>query len=107
MGLELGKILTWGKNPIVSRLKSFTFLKIFVFILTKLYFNVYILSVIVKSVMFHVAIKDHLTVAESPKLKELFRKVIVIFENITRFIQISMFLFLVSTTAVLTRKLPS
>ena len=75
MGLELAKILTWGKNPIVSRLKSFTFLKIFVFILTKLYINVYILSVIVKSLMFQLVFKDHMIVAGSPKLEELLRKV--------------------------------
>ena len=76
MGLELAKILTWGKNPIVSRLISFTFLKIFVFILTKLYINVYILSVIVKSLMFQLVFKDHMIVAGSPKLEELFRKVL-------------------------------
>ena len=70
------KILTWGKNPIVLRLKSFTFLKIFVFILTKLYINVYILSVIVKSLMFQLVMKDYMIVADSPKLEELFRKVL-------------------------------
>ena len=47
MGLELGKILTWGKNPIVSILKSFTFLKIFVFLLTKFFTNVLFVSFIV------------------------------------------------------------
>ena len=77
MGLELAKILTWGTNPIVSRLKSFTFLKIFVFILTKLYINVYILSVIVKSLMFQLVFKDHMIVAGSPKLEELFRNVYI------------------------------
>ena len=81
MGLELAKILTWGKNPIVSRLKSFTFLKIFFFILTKLFINVYILSVIVKSLMFQLVMKDYMIVADSSKLEELFRK--VLYFNIT------------------------
>ena len=66
------KILTWGKNPIVLRLKSFTFLKIFVFILTKLYINVYILSVIVKSLMFQLVVKDQMIVSASPDLEQLF-----------------------------------
>ena len=72
MGLELTKILTWGNNPIVIRLMSLTFLKIFVFILTKLYINVYILSVIVKSMMYQFVVKDQMIVAGIPELEELF-----------------------------------
>ena len=54
--IDLAKILKWGEKPIIGTYLSFTFLKIFFFILTKFLMQSYALSMAIKSIMFNVAI---------------------------------------------------
>ena len=55
--IDLAKILKWGDKPIINTYLSFTFLKIFLFILTKFLVQSYALSMAIKSLMYNVAIQ--------------------------------------------------
>ena len=55
--IDLAKILKWGDKPIIDIYLSFTFLKIFLFILTKFLVQSYALSMAIKSLMYNVAIQ--------------------------------------------------
>ena len=54
--MDLAKILKWGHNPIITSYVSFTFCKIFLFILTKFLVQSYCLSMAIKSIMFYSAL---------------------------------------------------
>ena len=56
--LSFTAILKGGRKPIIKSYRSFLFLKLFLFILTKLMVQAYILSIAIKSLMFYVANKD-------------------------------------------------
>ena len=58
--IDLAKILKWGDKPIIKSYFSLTFIKIFLFILTKFLVQSYVLSIAIKSLMYYVAIQaDH------------------------------------------------
>ena len=54
--IDLAKILKWGDNPIITTYASFTFCKIFLFILTKFLVQSYILYMAIKNMMFYFAL---------------------------------------------------
>ena len=54
--MDLAKILKWGNNPIITSYVSFSFCKIFLFILTKFLVQSYVLSMSIKSMMFYSAL---------------------------------------------------
>ena len=56
--LSFTAILKGGRRPIIKSYRSFLFLKLFLFILTKLMVQAYVLSIAMKSLMFYVANKD-------------------------------------------------
>jgi hypothetical protein len=55
--MDLAKILKWGDKPIIKSYFSLTFLKIFLFILTKFLVQSYVLSIAIKSLMYYVAMQ--------------------------------------------------
>ena len=61
--IDLAKILKWGKKPIITSYFTFTFLNVFLFILTKFLVQSYILSMSIKSLMYHWAIVTDATYA--------------------------------------------
>ena len=54
--IDLAKILKWGEDPIITTYASFTFCKIFLFILSKFLVQSYVLSMAIKSMMFYFAL---------------------------------------------------
>ena len=54
--IDLAKILKWGYKPVITTYISFTFFKIFLFILTKFVVQSYVLSMAVKSLMYQFTI---------------------------------------------------
>ena len=58
--IDLAKILKWGRIPVINFYFSFTFFKVFLFILTKFLVQAYILSMAVKSLMYYFSIKSDL-----------------------------------------------
>ena len=72
--IDLAKILKWDEKLVITTYLSFTFFKIFLFILTKCLVQSYFLSMAVKSLMFHFAI-----LVDSDENSDLFNDVIELY----------------------------
>ena len=69
VGISFARILTYGKNPVISNIMSFKFLKVLLMLILKFLVQSYFLSMAVKSLMYKFVSKD-LSTSESSYCKD-------------------------------------